>query len=54
MENLKLKSCFIFDPKLSPNIKKPSEDEVQDYKLLYYYPNNVDIHAKRSNTGKNK
>ena len=49
----KLKSLFIFDPNLHPNIRKPSDDEVQDYKLLYYYPDFEDIHIKRSNTGIN-
>lgn len=51
MELFSLKSLFIFDPTLKSKKRKPSEDELQDIKLLYYYPNNEDIHIKRSNSG---
>jgi hypothetical protein len=51
MENLKLKSLFFFDPTLKSEKRKPSEEEAQDAKLLFYYPNNEDIHIKRSNAG---
>ena len=51
MENFSLKSLFIFDPTLKPKSKKPSDNEIQDVKLLYYYPNNEDIIIKRSNSG---
>ena len=51
MENITLKSIFIFDPSLKSKLKKPSEDEQQNVKLLYYYPNNEDIIIKRSNIG---
>ena len=51
MENISLKSLFIFDPTLKPKCKKPTENDVQDAKLLFYYPNSEDHHIKRSNTG---
>ena len=51
MENLKLKSLFFFDTTLKSNKKKPSEEESQDAKILFYYPNDEDIHIKRSNAG---
>jgi hypothetical protein len=51
MESFSLKSFFIFDPTLKPNCKKPSDNDIQDIKLLYYYPNNEDIIIKRSNSG---
>ncbi len=37
MEKLSFKTCFIFNPKLKSNKKKPSDDEKQDAKLLIYY-----------------
>jgi len=52
MDNLTLKSLFIFDPTLRPNLKKAIDDQVQDFKLLYYYPITENIHVKRSNSGK--
>jgi hypothetical protein len=51
LDNFTLKSVFIFDPSLRPKKRKPSDDEVQDSKLLYYYPNEEDLIVKRSNMG---
>ena len=51
MENFTIKSCFICDSTLKSKKKKPSDDEIQDIKLLYYYPNNEDQVIKRSNMG---
>lgn len=49
--NFSLKQCFLFDPTLKSSLRKPTEDEQQDAKILYYYPNNEDNIIKRSNTG---
>jgi hypothetical protein len=51
MENFSLKSFFIFDPSLRSKLRKPTEDEQQDAKLLYYYPNEEDLVIRRSNIG---
>ena len=51
MEKLSFKSCFIFNPNLKSNKKKPSDDEKQDAKLLIYYPSCDEIIVKRSNMG---
>ena len=51
MEKLSFKSCFIFNPKLKSLLKKPSDDDKQDAKLLIYYPSCEDIIIKRSNMG---
>ena len=51
MEKLSFKTCFIFNPKLKSNKKKPSDDEKQDAKLLIYYPSCDEIIVKRSNMG---
>ena len=40
MEGLIIKSCAIFNSALKSPKKKPSDDEAQDAKLLYYYPQN--------------
>ena len=37
MDQLTLKHLFIFNPTLKSPKKKPSDDEAQDAKLLYYY-----------------
>ena len=39
-----IKTIFFFDPSQKPASKKPSEEEIQDAKLLYYYPENASIH----------
>ena len=51
MEKLSFKSCLIFNPNLKSLLKKPSDDEKQDAKLLIYYPNCEEILIKRSNMG---
>lgn len=51
MENISLKTLFIFDPTLKSKSLKPSDNEIQDVKLLFYYPSNEDPIIKRSNTG---
>ena len=51
MELLTIKECFIFNTKLKSPLEKPTDDEVQDAKLLYYYPENTEPLVKRSNMG---
>ena len=51
MEKLSFKSCFIFNPNLKSNKKKPTDDEKQDAKLLIYYPSCEELIVKRSNMG---
>ena len=51
MDILEIKEFFIFNTKLKSPLPKPSDDDVQDAKLLYYYPENTEILVKRSNMG---
>ena len=51
MDSLKIREVFIFNTKLKSPKKKPSDDEAQDAKLLYYYPEDTEILVKRSNIG---
>jgi hypothetical protein len=51
MENFSLKSLFIYDSTLRSKKRKPSDDEMQDIKLLYYYPIDEVAMIKRSNMG---
>ena len=51
MDSLKIRELFIFNTKLKSPKKKPSDDEAQDAKLLYYFPENIEILVKRSNMG---
>jgi hypothetical protein len=51
MEGLKIKSCFIFNIALKSPKAKPSDDESQDAKLLFYYPQDEELLIKRSNIG---
>jgi len=51
MKKLIIKSFYIFNPILRSKKRKPTEDEMQNAKILYYYPNNEDDIIKRSNTG---
>lgn len=51
MEGLSIKHCIIFNPKLKSPKKKPSDDEIQDAKLLFYYPFEEELIVKRSNIG---
>ena len=51
MDLVKIKEFFIFNTKLKSPLEKPNDDEIQDAKLLYYYPENTEILVKRSNMG---
>ena len=51
MDSVKIRELFIFNTKLKSPKKKPSDDEAQDAKLLYYYPEDTEILVKRSNIG---
>ena len=51
MDIVTIKEFFIFNTKLKSPLEKPSDDEVQDAKLLYYYPENTEPLVKRSNMG---
>ena len=51
MDLVSIKECFIFNSKLKSPLEKSSDDEVQDAKLLYYYPENTESLIKRSNLG---
>ncbi|KAL4471685.1 hypothetical protein ABPG74_008578 [Tetrahymena malaccensis] len=49
--DLKLQSIMIYNPSLVPSVKKPSEEEIQDAKLIYYYPSQTPIQEKRNHVG---
>ena len=51
MNDIKLQTFFIFDPNLIPLKKKPTDEEMQESKIIFYYPVNEEIHQQRSNTG---
>ncbi len=51
MDTLKIRELFIFNTQLKSPKKKPSDDEAQDAKLLYYYPEDTEVLVKRSNIG---
>ena len=51
MYSFKIRELFIFNTKLKSPKKKPSDDEAQDAKLLYYYPEDTEVLVKRSNIG---
>jgi hypothetical protein len=51
MESFIIEQIFIFHPLLKSPLPKPSDDEAQDAKLLYYYPSTEQILVKRSNIG---
>ena len=51
MYSFKIRELFIFNTNLKSPKKKPSDDEAQEAKLLYYYPENTEILVKRSNIG---
>lgn len=51
MDIVTIKEFFIFNTNLKSPLEKPSDDEVQDAKLLYYYPENTEPLVKRSNMG---
>ena len=51
MDNYVINSLFIFDATLKAEKSKPSDEEAQDAKLLFYFPSSEDIMIKRSNMG---
>ena len=46
-----IKSILIYNPSLLPANKKPSETDIQDAKLLYYFPHDVIQEEKRNQVG---
>ncbi|CAD8151559.1 unnamed protein product [Paramecium octaurelia] len=46
-----VKALFIFNPLAVPTIPKPSEQDQQDAKLIYYYPQGANVEEKRIQTG---
>ena len=43
---------ILFDPRLFPKGKKKADEcEIQDEKLLYYYPLDADKNEKRNHVG---
>ena len=51
MYSFKIRELFIFNTKLKSPKSKPSDDEAQDAKLLYYFPVCTEVLVKRSNIG---
>ncbi len=51
MDSVTIRELFIFNTNLKSPKKKPSDDEAQDAKLLYYYPESTEQLIKRSNVG---
>lgn len=51
LSEIKIGSVFIVDPTLEPKTRKPTEDELTDVKILYFYPENTNIHEKRKQVG---
>ena len=47
----KIKNVIIFDPRMWPDKRKAEEFEIQDSKLLYYFPQNADQNEKRNHVG---
>lgn len=47
----KIKSILIYNPFLLSSNKKPTEAEIQDAKLLYYFPHDVIQEEKRNQVG---
>ena len=48
---LQIGSVFIVNPTLKPKAKKPQEEEFTDAKILFYYPQSIDVHEKRKQCG---
>ena len=44
-------TVMLFDPERKPKVPKPIETDIQDAKLLYYYPTNKVIDIKRNFVG---
>lgn len=51
MKDFKLISFFLFDPTLRATKHKPSEEEMQEAKIIFYYPPTDSMYIQRSNTG---
>ena len=51
LSEIKIGSIFIVDPTLEPKSRKPNEDELTDCKIMYFYPENTNIHEKRKQVG---
>ncbi|CAD8087460.1 unnamed protein product [Paramecium sonneborni] len=49
--DFQLKALFFFNPLAIPTVPKPSEQDQQDAKLIYYFPQSADIEEKRIQTG---
>ncbi|CAD8139485.1 unnamed protein product [Paramecium pentaurelia] len=49
--DFQLKALFMFNPLAVPTVPKPSEQDQQDAKLIYYFPQNANIEEKRIQTG---
>ncbi|CAD8053016.1 unnamed protein product [Paramecium sonneborni] len=49
--DFQLKALFMFNPMAVPTVPKPSEQDQQDAKLIYYFPSNANIDEKRIQTG---
>jgi len=46
-----IERLYIYNPTLLPKAKKPLESDFQDAKLLYYYPDDINIEIKRNDVG---
>ena len=51
LSQIQIGSIFIIDPTLTPQTKKPSEEEFTDVKILYFYPQETNIHEQRKQVG---
>jgi len=51
MSKLTIGSVFLVDPTLKPKTKKPAEEEFTDAKILFFYPQSLDIHERRKQCG---
>ena len=49
--HITLHSFFIFDPTLKPISKKPTDEEIIEAQIIYYYPVNESMYQQRSNCG---
>jgi hypothetical protein len=46
-----LRVLFVYNPELVPKMQKPLEEDIQDAKLLYYYPKTDHQDQKRNTVG---
>jgi hypothetical protein len=47
LEQMKIGSVFLMDPTLLPTKPKPQEEEYTDAKILFFWPQSIDIHEQR-------